>query len=358
MVANLFNDPDPKTMTECKQRIDWNKWKEAIEAELDSLRKREVFSNVIPTPLRTYLDGFKWVFTWKQNENNEVVRYKARQVAQRFTQRPGIDFNETYSLGMNGITFWYLISLVIQKCLSLQLIDVVTAYLYGSLDLNICMKAPDGISVPNANVGRNMYCVKLNKSLCGLKQSGRMWYNQLKEFLLNKCYSNNDDCPCVFIRKSSIGFCIISVYVDDLNIIGTELDINEAHDHLKTEFEMKHLGKTKICLGLQLEHLPTGILVNQSAYIQKILEKFNMNKVYPSKTFMVVRVLEKDYDPFRPHQEGKEVLGFEYPYLSAIGALMYLVNNTRLDIAFTVNLLTRFNAAPTIRHWNKVKKYL
>jgi hypothetical protein len=118
-----------------------------------------------------------------------------------------------------------------------------------------------------------MYCVKLNKSLCGLKQSGRMWYNQLKEFLLNKCYSNNDDCPCVFIRKSSIGFCIISVYVDDLNIIGTELDINEAHDHLKTEFEMKHLGKTNICLGLQLEHLPTGILVNQSAYVQKILEK-------------------------------------------------------------------------------------
>jgi hypothetical protein len=86
--------------------------------------------------------------------------------------------------------------------------------------------------------------------------------------------------------------------------------------------------------------------------------EINMNKVYPSKTFMVVRVLEKDYDPFRPHQEGKEVLSFEYPYLSAIGTLMYLVNNTRLDIAFTVNLLTRFNAAPTIRHWNEVKKYL
>jgi hypothetical protein len=89
------------------------------------------------------------------------------------------------------------------------------------------MKVPDGISVPNANVGCNMYCVKLNKSLYGLKQSGRMWYNRLKELLLNKGYSNNDDCPCVFIRKSSTGFFIISVYVDDLNIIGTELDINE-----------------------------------------------------------------------------------------------------------------------------------
>jgi hypothetical protein len=94
-----------------------------------------------------------------------------------------------------------------------------------------------------------------------------MWYNRLKEFLLNKYYSNNDDCPCVFIRKSSTSFCIISVYVDDLNIIVTEFDIHEAQDHLKTEFEMKNLGKTKFWLGLQLEHLPMGILAHQSAYV-------------------------------------------------------------------------------------------
>jgi hypothetical protein len=145
--------------------------------------------------------------------------------------------------------------------------DVMTAYLYGSLDSDIYMKVPDGISVPNTNIGRNMYCVKLNKSLYVLKQSGRMWYNRLKEFLLNKGYYNNDDCPCVFIHKFSTGFCIISVYVDDLNIIGTELDINKARDHLKTEFEIKDLGKTKFCLDLQLEHLLTGILAHQSAYV-------------------------------------------------------------------------------------------
>jgi hypothetical protein len=94
-----------------------------------------------------------------------------------------------------------------------------------------------------------------------------MWYNRLEEFLLNKGYSSNDDCSYVFIHKSSIRFYIISVYVDDLNIIGTELDINEARNHLKMEFKIKNLGKTKFCLGLQLEHLPTGILVHQSAYV-------------------------------------------------------------------------------------------
>jgi hypothetical protein len=70
-----------------KQHPDWIKLKEAIEAELDSLRKREVFSNVIPTPHRTtHPNGIKRVFVWKRNENNEVVRYKARLVAQGFTQ--------------------------------------------------------------------------------------------------------------------------------------------------------------------------------------------------------------------------------------------------------------------------------
>jgi hypothetical protein len=116
MVADLLNDSDPKTMAEYKQRSDWIKWKEAIEAELDSLRKREVFSNVIPTPPRIHPVEFKWVFSRKRNENNKVVRYKARLVAQGFTQRPDIDFNETYSPVMNGINFQYLISLATQKC--------------------------------------------------------------------------------------------------------------------------------------------------------------------------------------------------------------------------------------------------
>jgi hypothetical protein len=54
----------------------------------------------------------------------------------------------------------------------------------------------------------------------------------------------------LFIRKSSTDFCIISVYVDDLKIIGFTKDIDEAHNHLKKEFEMKGLDKTKIYLGL------------------------------------------------------------------------------------------------------------
>jgi hypothetical protein len=140
--------------------------------------------------------------------------------------------------------------------------DVVATYLYVSLDFDIYMNVSNGISIPNVHTNHNMYCVKLIKLLYDLKQPGRMWYNRLKEFLLNKGYSNSDDCPCVFIRKSTTGFCIISIYVDDLNIIGHTKDIDEACNHLKTEFKMKDLGRTKFCLGLQLGHLHMGILVH------------------------------------------------------------------------------------------------
>jgi hypothetical protein len=118
---------------------------------------------------------------------------------------------------------------------------------------------------------------------------------------------------------------------------------------------MKDLGKTTYCLGLQLEHLPNGIFICQSAYIVKILNKFNMDKSYPIKTPMVVRSLDIEKDPFRPRGGEEEVLGPQVPHLSAIGALMYLANNSQPDIEFAVNVLARHSATPTKRHWVGVK---
>jgi hypothetical protein len=95
---------------------------------------------------------------------------------------------------------------------------------------------------------------KTYQVLIWLETSGKNVVQPIEEILLNKGYSNSDDCPCVFIRKSSIGFCIISIYVDDLNIIGHAKDILIV-------FKIKDLGKIKFCLALQIEHLQTGILV-------------------------------------------------------------------------------------------------
>ena len=133
----IDEDPEPKSMAECRKRSDWVKWKEAIETELCLLKKRQVFGPVAPTPPKVFHVGYKWVFVRKRDENNVVVRYKARLVAQEFTQRPDIDYDETYSPIISGITFRYLISMTAGLNLNMQLMDVVTAYLYGSLDSDI-----------------------------------------------------------------------------------------------------------------------------------------------------------------------------------------------------------------------------
>ena len=200
-----------------------------------------------------------------------------------------------------------------------------------------------------------MCSIRLQKSLYGLKQSVRMWYNRISQYLLKDGYKNDRICPFVFIKRSGSKFIIIVVYVDDLNIIGSLKEIMETSDYLKKEFEMKDLGKTKFCLGLQIEHLKNGIFIHQSAYTEKILKKFYMDKAHPLSTPMIVRTLDPKKDPFRPHENEEELLGPEVSYLSAIGALMYLANNTRPDISFSVSLLARFSSSPTRRHWNGVK---
>ena len=99
---------------------------------------------------------------------------------------------------------------------------------------------------------QSIYSIKLQRSLYGLKQSGRMWYNCLSQYLLKEGYVNNSICPYVFIKKVATKFAIIAVYVNDLNLIWTPEELIKTIDYLKNEFEMKDLGKTKFCFDLQI----------------------------------------------------------------------------------------------------------
>ncbi|XP_070055840.1 uncharacterized mitochondrial protein AtMg00810-like [Nicotiana tomentosiformis] len=105
-------------------------------------------------------------------------------------------------------------------------------------------------------------------------------------------------------------------------------------EYLNKEFEMKDLGKTKFCLGLKIEHVTNEIFIHQSTYTEKVLKRFYMDNAHTLSTPMVVRSLDINKDPFRPQENDEELVVDETPYLSSIGALMYLANNTRPYIAF------------------------
>ena len=107
----------------------------------------------------------------KWNENDEIIRYKAWLIAQGFSQRLGIDYEETYFPVMDAITFRYLLSLIVSEGLDIYLINVVTTYLYGSINTDIYMKIPEGFKLPETTNPKpwNMYLIKLQRSLYGLK---------------------------------------------------------------------------------------------------------------------------------------------------------------------------------------------
>jgi len=118
------------------------------------------------------------------------------------------------------------------------------------------MKISEGFKMPEAysSKSREMYLIRLQRSLCILKESRRMWYNRLRAYLLKEGYVSDAICPCIFIIKMSSKFVIHAIYVDDINLFGTPEDLQNPIEYLKKEFEMKDLGKTKLCLGLQIEH--------------------------------------------------------------------------------------------------------
>ena len=102
-------------------------------------------------------------------------------MAQGFSQRHVIDYEETYSPVMDATTFCYLIYLAVYEGLDMRLMDVVISYLYGSIDINVYMKIPKGFKLHEVmnSKPQSMYSIKLQRSLYELKQSGQMWYNRL-----------------------------------------------------------------------------------------------------------------------------------------------------------------------------------
>jgi uncharacterized protein related to proFAR isomerase len=152
------------------------------------------------------------------------------------------------------------------------------------------------------------------------------------------------------LRNQNLDLLSCTVYVDDLNLVGTPEKLTKTATYLKNEFEMKDIGKKFFFLDLQIEHFQMEFLFISQTYTEKVMKHFYMEKAHPLSTPMVVRSLDVKKDYFHSRKDDEEILGPKVLYLSAIGSLIYLANCTRLDITFSVNLLARYSSTPTQRH--------
>lgn len=256
--------------------------------------------------------------------------------------------------------FRYLLATVVQLSLAMRLLDVNTAYLYVELHKEIYIKLPPDFlkDTSTASTGK-LSGLKLHKALYGLKQASCAWYNHLKRFLTANGFSCHSALPCIFVLRKDYRYAILVVYVDDINLIRTTRVCTKIENLFKDRFEIKMLGVTSFCLGLQIQHLPDGsILLHQESYVKKLLKNFNMSKCNSISAPMIGRSKTGDdsYRPCEEEEEEEEVA--KHRYLAAVGALIYLATHSRPDIAFATSVLARHNRKPTHRHWAAIKHLL
>ncbi|UYV65505.1 hypothetical protein LAZ67_3004542, partial [Cordylochernes scorpioides] len=347
LLSTEVNKGDPTSYKEAIQGPEAEHWLEAIEEELESLRKHNVWE-LTELPKDSAPIACRWVLHKKTNAEGQVVRYKARLVAKGFTQQKGIDYDEIYSPVSSFETTRLLTAIGVENNWFIDQYDVKSAYLYGKLDRVIYMEQPEGFVKPGEE---HLYC-QLKRSLYGLKQSGRCWNKCLDEWLKKKGFVRNPVDPCVYKLKLNEGMIILSLYVDDILTLTENQEVREkCIELLRGHFETKYIGPVSYLLGVNFTRSKGGcVTLTQRAYIKSLLERFNLQEGREVSTPMETRP--------ELHEEEDEENCQDLPYRELIGGLLYISQRTRPDIAYAVSQLARYCSKYTRKHWVAAKRIL
>ena len=364
-----FNRPQPRTYSQAVTGKDAEHWQVAIQSEHASLKKNGVFQWVVK-PKNVQILPCRWLFAIKRNMDG-TVRYKARLVAGGHRQCYGIDFKETFAPVAKFVSLRILLSIVASENLDGEQVDIVTAFLHGDLDELVYMKVPEALSLAPGDsyldsddgshtvlLGDSLtevsFVWKLKKSLYGLRQSPRCFYNKLDDVLkkADKGYARVPADYGVWVLPSEV---VLLVHVDDMQVFGTKKGIDCLITVLESSFAVKRLGPTgtELFLGLNIQRDRPNrkIYISQSHYAKQILSRFEMDSCSPVMTPMDTKIdwsLRTDDIPLSDENKTQ--------YQAAVGSLIYLMLGSRPDLAFSVNKLAQYCASPCERHWLGIKR--
>lgn len=336
-------EPDPETWEEAMNSANAVEWRKAAEAEMETFEVKGTMT-LVPLPAGRVAIGNKWVFRAKKDETGAVTRYKARLTAKGYSQKKGIDYEETYApvVRLSGIRM--LLAIAAWEGLEVEQLDVESAYLNGKLDHEIYMQQPPGfISKEHPD-----WVFRVDGSLYGLKQSGFIWnmeaHGAVTAFDFRRCVD-----PCIYIRQRNGVKILIALHVDDFLIASTPPNNKWFKAKLASRFATKEIGAAKFVVGIQVQQDAEGIAISQSTYVNNVLKEFGMENCYPRGLPMVA---EKGKGGALPIDQSPPL---EDPskYRHLVGRLMYAMTGTRPDIAYAVGALARKNACPTEHDYEK-----
>ncbi|KAG8481121.1 hypothetical protein CXB51_025897 [Gossypium anomalum] len=266
----------------------------------------------------------KWVFKKKEGTPGvEEPRYKARLVAKGYSQVPGVDFTDVFSLVVKHSSIRALLGIMAMHDLELEQLD----------------------------------------SLYGLKQSPRQWYKRFDSFMTSHNFKRSSFDSCVYFKKNSDGsFVYLLLYVDDMLIAAKDKgEIRKVKAQLSEEFEMKDLGPTKKILGIEIlrDRKTSKLYLSQKGYIEKVLCRFNMQSAKPVSTSLAAHFRLSSV--LSPQSDDEIEYMSHVPYSSAVGSLMYAMVCSRPDLSYAVSAVSRYVVNPNKEHWKAVQwilKYL
>nr|GEV49642.1 retrotransposon protein, putative, unclassified [Tanacetum cinerariifolium] len=254
------------------------------------------------------------------DKSGEVLKNKARLVAQGFRQEEGIDFEESFALVARIEAIRIFIANVAHKNMNIYQMDVKTAFLNGELKEEVYVSQLEGF----VDQDNPSHVYKLKKALYGLKKAPRAWYDMLSSFLISQQFSKGAIDPTLFTRHAR----------NDLLL-------------MTNKFKLSMMGKMSFFLELQISQTPRGIFINQSKYASEIVKKYGLNSTDSVDTPMIEnKKLDEDL-------QGKQVDATLYRDM--IGSLMYLTAS-RPDLSYAVCLCARYQAKPTKKHLQAVKR--
>ena len=308
---------------------------EAMEQEISTLVSMDAWEEVPVNKNYNILDS-TWAFKCKRYPDGRVKKLKARFCVRGDQQVEGVDFFETFAPVVQWSTIRLLLVLSRRLGFSTAQVDYTAAFVQAAINEDVFVQMPKGFR-------KRGTILKLRRSLYGLKQSPRNFFNHLKDNLqsktLNFIQSQHD--PCLFFGKN----CIIITYVDDCLFFSKDIqEIDRVIDQLR--YQGMSLNKEEDVagfLGINISRLPSGdIEMTQRGLIDRIITTLGLEDANPKHTPALIMPLAKD-------ENGEEAEG-SFNYASVVGMLLYLQGNTRPDISFAVNQCARFSANPKKSH--------
>src|SRR3954467_7673323 len=249
---------EPKKVDEAFMEPEWI---QAMQEELQQFKLNNVWELVKRLdPRKHNIIGTKWIYRNKQDEHGQVVRNKARLVAQGYTQVEGIKFDETFAHVARLEAICILLAYANHNNILLYQMDVKSAFLNGKIEEEVYVAQPPGFEDPK----HPDMVYKLNKALYGLKQAPRAWYDTIKDFLKSKGFKPGSLDSTLFTKTYDGEQFVCQIYVDDIIFGCTNQKYSDVFAYMMSEeYQMSMMGELKFFLGLQIRQQRNGIFISQ-----------------------------------------------------------------------------------------------